>query len=81
MKMPSVKTSVPHLKSFKTLTPSLKMPRMNNLLKGQGQHIIDANIHILKTAGYSHPRAIKTALAHATKMGKPTLMKPKMPKY
>lgn len=55
------------------------MPRMNYMLRGAGQHIIDANISLLKGSGYSHPRAVKTALAHAAKFKTPKLMKPKMP--
>lgn len=64
----------------KSLGLPLKMPRMNYLLRGQGDHIIDSNIQMLKGQGFSHPHAVRIALSHATKFGAPKLMKPKMPK-
>lgn len=45
---------------------SFKMP---SLFKGEGDHILNSNIDLLKSAGYSHPRAVRTALAHKAKFG------------
>lgn len=40
---------------------------MAKLLKGKHQDVIDANIQMLKNAGYSHGRATRCALCHANK--------------
>lgn len=53
------------------------MPR---LLPGAHQDIIDSNVQMLKEQGYSHPRAVRTALAHMTKMGRAVAMKPRTPR-
>jgi hypothetical protein len=37
------------------------------LLKGKGQDVINANIKMLKDAGYSHAKATRCALCHANK--------------
>lgn len=37
------------------------------LLHGKTQDIIDANIGMLKNAGYEHSRAVRCALCHANK--------------
>ena len=37
------------------------------LLKGKSQDVIDANIQMLKNAGYEHNRAVRCALCHANK--------------
>lgn len=37
------------------------------MLKGKSQDVVDANIRMLKDRGYSHSRAVRTALCCANK--------------
>lgn len=62
------------------IRPMQKNLRMPRLLPGASQDIINSNVQMLKEQGYSHPRAVRTALAHMTKMGGAVKMKPRMPK-
>jgi cytochrome c553 len=39
----------------------------NNLLKGKSADVINANIQMLKNAGYSQARATRCAMCHANK--------------